>query len=179
VISYLTSVFLQYEHDTNRLLAGVGKTSLIKAIVQSCTHIVHVDPITSLSSSLNAGRISRRSTNSRSPRVDGCTQQITEVFASTKPYPEWWSDVDDLHVLPRRKSLGDSVLDRNICFVDTPGYGAGSSASDVITPVVQYVESYMQRMSSNSLTDGDLLNLLGGDGGWHVDVVFYLIANSK
>jgi hypothetical protein len=55
------------------------------------------------------------------------TTQITEIYASTKPYPEWWSDLDDLSVLKRRKSLGDTVLDRNICFVDTPGYGGGSS----------------------------------------------------
>lgn len=57
------------------------------------------------------------------------TAQITEIYASTKPYPEWWSDLDDFRVLARRKSLGDTVLDRNICFVDTPGYSHGSSVS--------------------------------------------------
>lgn len=30
-------------------------------------------------------------------------------------------------MLRRRKSLGDSVLERNLCFVDTPGYGNKTS----------------------------------------------------
>ena len=117
--------------------SGVGKTSLIKAIVQSCEHIVHVDPITQspASSSLPAVRSATRQRNSSSGSGrrqslragDAGTSQITEIYASTKPYPEWWSEVDDFDVLQRRKSLGDSVLDRNICFVDTPGYGSGSS----------------------------------------------------
>jgi len=122
--------------------SGVGKTSLIKAIVQSCEHIVHVDPITpSLSSSAVLKSVTRHrgSTGSghgagvsgsrRQPRgaAESGTTQITEIYASTKPYPEWWSEIDDFRVLRRRKRLGDSVLDRNICFVDTPGYGSGSS----------------------------------------------------
>jgi septin family protein len=116
--------------------SGVGKTSLIKAIVQSCEHIVHVDPITpsgllvSSVQTVSAGRQkggSRRQ-SARESSSSG-TREITEIYASTKPYPEWWSEVDDLRVLRRRKSLGDAVLDRNICFVDTPGYGSGSSVS--------------------------------------------------
>lgn len=121
--------------------SGVGKTSLIKAIVQSCEHIVHVDAITptvpgltastpplrrhkSSPSTSSSGSSSRR----QSPRSgDVATGSIAEIYASTKPYPEWWSEIDDFKVLQRRKSLGDAVLDRNICFVDTPGYGSGSS----------------------------------------------------
>lgn len=121
--------------------SGVGKTSLIRAIVQSCEHIVHVDAITptlpgltastpplrrhkSSPSTSSSGSSSRRQ-SSRS--VDVATGSIAEIYASTKPYPEWWSEIDDFKVLQRRKSLGDAVLDRNICFVDTPGYGSGSS----------------------------------------------------
>ncbi|KAL2155937.1 hypothetical protein VTH82DRAFT_679 [Thermothelomyces myriococcoides] len=48
---------------------------------------------------------------------------------------------------------------------------------DTITPVSQYIESHLQRISSNSLSDGDLLNLLGGEGGVQVDVVFYMVSN--
>lgn len=48
---------------------------------------------------------------------------------------------------------------------------------DTISPVVQYVESHLQRVHSNSLGDGDILNMLGGDGGVQVDVVFYMISN--
>ncbi|KAG7290361.1 hypothetical protein NEMBOFW57_000361 [Staphylotrichum longicolle] len=180
--------------------SGVGKTSLIKAIVQSCEHIVHVDPITpsallassvtrSLPSSTVGGlvgggrqkmggrRSSARESQSSGGGGGGGTSQITEIYASTKPYPEWWSEVDDFRVLRRRKSLGDAVLDRNICFVDTPGYGSGSSSMDTITPVAQYIEAHLQRMNSNFLSDGDILNLLGGEGGVQVDAVFYLVSN--
>ncbi|KAL2140711.1 hypothetical protein VTI28DRAFT_3496 [Corynascus sepedonium] len=168
--------------------SGVGKTSLIKAIVQSCEHIVHVDPITPSSLSSSAMMMSRSSQAAGGRQRGGSrkqntkesssrTSQITEIYASTKPYPEWWSEVDDFRVLRRRKSLGDSVLDRNICFVDTPGYGSGSSSMDTITPVSQYVEAHLERILSNSLSDGDLLNMLGGDGGVQVDAVLYLISN--
>ncbi|KAL1868659.1 hypothetical protein VTK73DRAFT_3575 [Phialemonium thermophilum] len=160
--------------------SGVGKTSLIKAIVQSCEHIVHVDPISPspLSSMLTSSSPApRRSSRTPGPRFSFGTTQITEVFASTKSYPPWWSDLDDTRVLARRKSLGDTVLDRNICFVDTPGYGNRSSAVDAIIPVVQYVESHLQRLRSNSVSDADILTMLGGDGGAQVDVVFYMVSD--
>jgi hypothetical protein len=115
--------------------SGVGKTSLIKAIVQSCEHIVHVDPITPSTSA--SASMMKPGTRLRNPggsskkhgkgAMESGTTHITEIYASTKPYPEWWSEIDDFRVLRRRKRLGDSVLDRNICFVDTPGYGNGSS----------------------------------------------------
>jgi len=113
--------------------SGVGKTSLIKAIVQSCNHIVHVDPILPSQVSLvprNADSPpSRRGSRRQSSRSDLSTSQITEVFASTKPYPEWWSELDDSRILKRRKSIEDAVLDRNICFVDSPGYSRAQSVS--------------------------------------------------
>ncbi|KAK4241663.1 hypothetical protein C8A03DRAFT_30103 [Achaetomium macrosporum] len=170
--------------------SGVGKTSLIKAIVQSCEHIVHVDPITpsallsssvtmSMPSAIGVSSVRRQRSRRRqqSARESSGTSHITEIYASTKPYPEWWSEVDDFRILRRRKSLGDAVLDRNICFVDTPGYGSGSSSMDTITPVVQYIEAHLQRMNTGLLSDGDLLNLLGGEGGVQVDAVFYLVSN--
>ncbi|KAM7219843.1 hypothetical protein V8F06_004698 [Rhypophila decipiens] len=164
---------------------GVGKTSLIKAIVQSCEHIVHVDPIgpSMASSGLMTRSRQRTSGGGRSGRLSRSsselvgTSQITEIYASTKPYPEWWSEIDDFKVLRRRKSLGDTVLDRNICFVDTPGYASFSSNMDTITPVARYVETNLHRMSTNALADGDMLNLLGGEGGVQVDVVFYMVSN--
>jgi hypothetical protein len=48
---------------------------------------------------------------------------------------------------------------------------------DTITPVAQYIEAHLRRIDSNSLSDGDLLNLLGGEGGIQVDAVFYLVSN--
>ncbi|KAK7966984.1 uncharacterized protein PG986_001261 [Apiospora aurea] len=159
------------------LVAGdsdVGKTSLIKAIVQTCEHIVHVDPIVSPANSRRSSRINDKTTGPRRKPSDSTTQ-ITEIFASTKPYPEWWAELEGSRVDSRRKSLGDNVLDRNICFVDTPGYGRGSSAMEGIVPCVDYVESHLARASSDSLNDQEMLHLFGGGGGFQVDAVLYMI----
>lgn len=48
-----------------------------------------------------------------------------------------------------------------------------------ITPVIRYIESYFEKVQSNASTDSDVLNMLGGAGGSQVDVVLYLIQNSK
>ncbi|RYP23722.1 hypothetical protein DL767_008736 [Monosporascus sp. MG133] len=157
--------------------SGVGKTSLIRSIVQTCEHIVHIDPITSL------GQPSTRSSKSRNaptaPRTSSdSTAHISEIFASTKPYPDWWGELDEFRVSQRRKSFGDSILERNICFVDTSGYGNGSSVMETIVRCVEYVESHLDRVSSDNLSESDMLNMLGGDGGFQVDVVLYLISNS-
>ncbi|KAK0653843.1 hypothetical protein QBC41DRAFT_351593 [Cercophora samala] len=155
--------------------SGVGKTSLIKAVVQSCESVVHVDPIVGeregMVRSLPVGGKRGKGKGS------GETREITEVWASTKPYPEWWSEIETEGGMGRRKSLGDEVLDRNVCFVDTMGYGFGSSSMDTITPVTEYIQGHLQRISSNSLSDGDVLNMLGGEGGVQVDVVFYMVSN--
>lgn len=114
---------------TGAFQTGVGKTSLIKALVQSCEHIVHVDPIAPQSTALLGQNSSPRRGRSKSSRNNTRTTEIAEIFASTKPYPEWWSDLDDFQLLKRRKSVDDTILDRNICFIDTPGYSDGASVS--------------------------------------------------
>ncbi|KAF5873486.1 putative heat shock protein [Botrytis fragariae] len=158
--------------------SGVGKTSLIKAIVQVCEDIVHVDP---LSTSLSPVSEKRRHSKNKAKSGGGnmqTTTQITEIYASTKAYPSWWSEVDESKVLRRRKSMGDSVLERNLCFVDTPGYGDKTSCLEVISPVVDYIESQFQKVESkDGMTDSDMIHLLGGNGGSQVDVVFYIIVN--
>ncbi|KAK2604522.1 hypothetical protein N8I77_007446 [Diaporthe amygdali] len=144
--------------------SGVGKTSLIKALVQSCEHIVHVDPITPQSTALVGLQSGARRGKSKSSKNNTRTTEISEIFASTKPYPEWWSDLDDFQLLKRRKSVDDTILDRNICFIDTPGYSDGSSSMENITPVIRYVESHFERVRSNESPDAEMLNMLGGDG---------------
>ncbi|KAI1344314.1 hypothetical protein F5Y15DRAFT_366177 [Xylariaceae sp. FL0016] len=156
--------------------SGVGKTSLLKAIVQACDDIVHVDLIPSYSDS--GRRISGPQDITGTPKSSLYpTSDISEIYASTKPYPEWWSELDNSRASQRRKSLGDSVLERNICFVDTPGFGRGSSVLETIIPCVEYVESQLNKVLSDSLSDSDMLSMLGGDGGCQVDVVLYLISH--
>jgi hypothetical protein len=51
---------------------------------------------------------------------------------------------------------------------------------ETIIPVVQYLESHFERSSSIiGLSDADLINMLSGNGGTQVDVVFYVILNRE
>ncbi|KAI9839113.1 MAG: hypothetical protein M1819_003106 [Sarea resinae] len=155
--------------------SGVGKTSLIKSIVQTCEDIVHVDPLSTTSPSLHPTQV-RTSKSKDSHFSDKSTKHVSEVYASTKAYPSWWSEFEENKVLRRRKSTGETVLERNLCFVDTPGYRSGTSFTESIDAVIRYVESQMARTAAAlSIHGDDLLGLLSGQGGSHVDVVFYLI----
>ncbi|KAI9817841.1 MAG: hypothetical protein M1827_000960 [Pycnora praestabilis] len=149
---------------------GVGKTSLIKSIVQTCEDIVHVDPLATSPPSLDVPK--SKKSRSKSTEVEANkTKKITEVYASTKAYPPWWSEFEESKVLRRRRSMGDTVLERNLCFVDTPGF-----TTDVNNePVIAYVVAQLQRTASfHNLSDSDTLSLLGGSGGVFVDVIFYV-----
>ncbi|KAK5310364.1 hypothetical protein LTR70_009537 [Exophiala xenobiotica] len=138
---------------------GTGKTSLIKSIVQLCEDIVHVDP---LASSVP----SRPKAQSRST-----ANAFRETYASTKTYPTWWSDMEDSRVLKRRKSTGDVVLERNICFVDT-----AHSKSPMFA--AHYVEQQLAKtINCANQASGELTGLLSGRGGTQVDLVLYLVSH--
>ncbi|KAL7271720.1 hypothetical protein RUND412_005500 [Rhizina undulata] len=165
--------------------SGIGKTSLIKSIVQICEDIVHVDPMP-MNQSFSRGSNSKAFHSLAAGRSDGSsgnsesTKKITEIYASTKPYPRWWSELDDSRVLRRRKSskasAEEQVIERNLCFVDTPGYGAGTSFLECVEPVVRYVEAQLDRTHAILNTgSGDLLSVLSGDGTPQVDIVFYVV----
>ncbi|KAG0647011.1 Septin-2B [Hyphodiscus hymeniophilus] len=161
--------------------SGVGKTSLIKAIVQTCDDIVHVDALSSDPVATSETRRKSSKSKSRSGSADmQSTTQITEVYASTRAYPAWWSDLEESRILRRRKSMGDSVLERNLCFVDTPGYGNKTSCLESIMPVVNYIESHLQKFASmQGLSESDMINMLSGNGGSQVDLVFYLFTQIR
>ena len=150
----------------------MGKTALIKSIVQVCEDIVHVDPLASDVPTLRKDDKGKKPAASR----ELPTQQVTEIFASTKTYPPWWSEVEDSSVLRRRKSGGESVLERNICFVDTPGFDTSAKDSDYTSQVLEYVEEQMfKQLDLANLSDADVQRLLGGQGGSQVDLVLYLM----
>ncbi|KAI3194187.1 hypothetical protein CBS147311_8766 [Penicillium roqueforti] len=152
------------------LLAGApgsGKTSLIKSIVQTCDDIVHVDAIPQMTSS---GR--RRSCR---PRSRGRSTATMEIYASTKPYPSWWSDLEDSRVLQRRKSMGEIVLERNLCFVDTPATNLSRAGqSDAIGEYMR--QQFFRATTALSGSSVDFQNLLAGNGGSQVDAILYLIS---
>lgn len=75
----------------------------------------------------------------------------------------------------RRKSIGDVVLERNICFVDTPATSLGRT--DQTDAILQYMRLQLQR-ATTALTGTtiDFQNLLAGNGGSQVDAILYLIS---
>lgn len=50
---------------------------------------------------------------------------------------------------------------------------------ETISANVDYVENQFRKMSSQMLSDGELLSLIGGDGGCQVDVALYVICGSE
>lgn len=150
--------------------SGIGKTSLIKSIVQVCEDIVHVDPVVAVDSSSTSTTLAH---------------DVFETHASTKSYPSWWSEMEQGRGLRRRKSMGDSVLERNISFIDTPGW-VMSGASDqenmdeAINTIHENIEASLRRNTlSGELSDSDLLGVLSGNGGFQVDVLLYMFHPSK
>lgn len=106
--------------------------------------------------------------------------RVTEIHASTRPYPHWWTDVEETRVLRRRKSSIDTILERNVCFVDTPGYVEGSSEQDDMNLVVEYLESLLyQTASVTNMDDAELVGVISGSGGILVDVVLYMLPPSE
>lgn len=142
---------------------GVGKTSLIKSIFRNCEDIVHVDsspqvtPNQSIETARNASY--------------AATKEFSEIQASTRPYPLWWSDLESSRGLWRRKSFGEGILERNLCFIDTPGMDNEGMAERVMHEIetLQLGNAHMETMSDNQL-----LNLFSGEGGTFVDAVLYL-----
>ncbi|KFY38254.1 hypothetical protein V494_04426, partial [Pseudogymnoascus sp. VKM F-4513 (FW-928)] len=157
--------------------SGVGKTSLIKSIVQSCSDIVHVDPLESIPLTASETLRNSRRKSKDAPRTHSTTK-ITDVFASTRAYPSWWSESEESKILRRRRSMGDTVLERNLCFVDTPGYSGGTSNMERITPVMDYIQAQYERTVSEDLSDGELISMLSGGGGSQIDAVLYVINKS-
>lgn len=78
-------------------------------------------------------------------------------------------------MLRRRKSTGDIVLERNICFVDTPaGPWSRQGHADAI---VQYIQQQLVRaMAAPDSSILDFQNMLAGNGGSQVDAILYLIS---
>lgn len=147
--------------------AGVGKTSLINSILRTYQDVVHVDntPESSLGKSI------RSSEN----RIEA-TKRVTEVTASTKPYPVYWSELKKSQGWTRRKSVVEGALERNLCFIDTPGLDSDES----VQPVLSYMQAMLRRSADwESMSESELLSLFSGDGGIQVDAVLYVFGPSQ
>jgi len=147
-------------------------------MVQYCEDIVHVDP---LSSSKSALIPTQQSKPKRTNRIGEAisSPKLVEIHASTKSYPAWWSDMEESRILRRRKSMEDTVLERNICFVDTPALPTNANNSTP-HPLPQYMEALLHKNASiSAMNDNDLLNVLCGSGGVQVDVVIYAFGSRR
>lgn len=129
--------------------SGTGKTSLIRAIGQTCAHIVQMDKIT-----------------------DAPNRRPSNIYASTRPSP-WWKPHADNACKGRRPTITDQVLDKNLCFVDCP---ALSTDNEATSPAVEYVENHLSHLSVEYIDDADLIALLSSGIEANVDVVLYLLA---
>ncbi|KAF5099899.1 hypothetical protein D0Z00_001491 [Geotrichum galactomycetum] len=164
--------------------SGAGKSNLIRALAQHTAPIVHVDDFSS-------PVVSPESLHESTSLYDNLDlnpdhqHALTELLASTKPRPQFWAnDGRRTSVVEASTSTSsvDATLDRNVCFVDTIGYGSFSSATNCFTPVLAYLEAAFVKTlaavnpssdealalitSSSSLTDSSL-----------TDVCIYTILN--
>ncbi len=81
--------------------------------------------------------------------------------------------MEESRILRRRKSMGDSVLERNICFVD-------ASDSPKLEQIIHYAElQLVNAMSSVDHLGSEFSGLLSGRGASQVDVILYLISRGK
>ncbi|KAL4801560.1 hypothetical protein BDV18DRAFT_148860 [Aspergillus unguis] len=155
--------------------SGSGKSSLIKSIVQICEDIVHVDPFDEPSNMLSLSQVKRLPRTSSRPSH---APLVSEIYASSKPYPAWWSDLEDSRVFRRRKSSGEVVLERNICFVDTPANRLSPNAQ--VDAIIQYLNQQLLRATSAfDDSNADFQNMLAGNGGSQVDAILYLISQDS
>ena len=145
--------------------SGVGKTSLVHSIFRECQDIVHVDTVASGSQQLVRLR--------QGELVEPARPSLTEVCASTRQYPPWWTDFDGTKrkQQSRRQSFGDGVLERNLCFCDT----SDCTSDEGIRDITRFLERSAQHtLSLDHMDDGAVIKLLSGEGGIGIDAVLWL-----
>merc|ERR1712070_171117 len=81
-------------------------------------------------------------------------------------------DMDSSRISNRRRSVGEGLLQRNICFLDTPGLSDDVEAQQVLRCFDQTI---MRTLHLEKLTDSELTGLLSGEGASTlVDAVLWL-----
>lgn len=158
--------------------SGAGKTSLIQALAGTSDHVVYVDdaptpvPPHEPSGSL-FDNLDERPEHQHA---------LSELLASTRPVLAFQDPSQS-----RRGSTSSTntssdlaALDRNLCFVDTIGYGNFTSAVNCITPVIAYLQStYDRTLDLVNPAAPDALGMLASTGvlteGALVDVCLYCV----
>lgn len=135
--------------------SGSGKTTLLRTIASCCPEVVHFE-------------------NAQGSEPGRPTTEINEVRASTQPYPSW-------KLLPAvERADNRTVIERNLCLVDTPGYALSAEADDAISPILRYVEGQFEKINevlrdTLHLSDEDFLNLVAAPQGGltQIDAAIY------
>lgn len=69
--------------------------------------------------------------------------------------------------------MGDAVLERNLCFVDT-------ASSRKLDHIISYAEQQLSKaIDATSSGQHDFAALISGRGGSQVDVILYLISKGR
>lgn len=151
---------------------GCGKSSLVRAIAQTCKDLVYVEDANPVYT------------------PEGEMMGVEEIYASTKPCPLFWMsetkkqqhDTSDSTPRPSLVHSASSVrsdesaLDRNVCFVDS----AGSCGDDA---AVDYLEAkFRETANVINISYAQVVNLLTSSSSLsefsHVDVCFYMIQDN-
>jgi hypothetical protein len=99
---------------------------------------------------------------------------FAEIYASTRAYPSWWCEADGRPV-SRSTTSRDTILDRNITFIDMTGEHE-SDAYRNSNQAMSYLQHSLKRtLSLSTLTEHELLDLISGNGGTQVDLIFYVL----
>lgn len=74
--------------------------------------------------------------------------------------------------------MDDIVLERNLCFVDTPA--TSINRAEQTDAILHYVHQQLYRaIAAFDSPNGDFQNMLAGNGGSQVDAIIYLISQGK
>ncbi|KAI9032767.1 Septin-domain-containing protein [Phycomyces nitens] len=145
--------------------SGIGKSTLIQALLSS--------PEVLLLCGLSANSSMSLSSTLGPEDTEKC---VSEYMASTMLSPEWEKNPSR----ERYRVYDDKIYTKNLCLVDTPGYGSSLQANDVIKPVVNYIEQQFVKTRTllhPTLTDVDTVSHLVNNpygAHSHVDCCLYL-----
>jgi len=74
--------------------------------------------------------------------------------------------------------MGDIVLERNLCFVDTPATSLNRTEQTEV--IIYYMRQQLSRaIGALDSSNADFQNMLAGNGGSQVDAIIFLISQGK
>lgn len=74
--------------------------------------------------------------------------------------------------------MGDIVLERNLCFIDTPA--TSMNQAEQTEAITQYMHNQLSRaIAALDSSNFDFQSMLAGNGGSQVDTTIYLISQSR